>query len=48
MSTEPTRSEPWQWPEETWRKIVGRARAGRSLTARDMARWRTLCRGDQL
>ncbi|MGI4953849.1 MAG: polysaccharide deacetylase family protein [Janthinobacterium lividum] len=23
--------EPWQWPEPTWRKIVGRARAGRSL-----------------
>ena len=23
--------EPWQWPEETWRAIVGRARAGRSL-----------------
>jgi peptidoglycan/xylan/chitin deacetylase (PgdA/CDA1 family) len=23
--------EPWQWPEPTWRGIVGRARAGRSL-----------------
>ncbi|MGI4798191.1 MAG: polysaccharide deacetylase family protein [Janthinobacterium lividum] len=23
--------EPWQWPEPTWRNIVGRARAGRSL-----------------
>jgi len=23
--------EPWQWPEETWRGMVGRARAGRSL-----------------
>ncbi len=23
--------EPWQWPEATWREIVGRARAGRSL-----------------
>ena len=23
--------EPWQWPEATWRKIVGRARAGRSM-----------------
>ncbi len=22
---------PWQWPEETWRSIVGRVRAGRSL-----------------
>ena len=26
--------EPWQWPEATWRKIVGRARAGRSLAPR--------------
>ena len=24
--------EPWQWPEETWRSIVGKVRAGRSLT----------------
>ena len=24
-------AEPWQWPEATWRTIVGRARAGRSL-----------------
>jgi peptidoglycan/xylan/chitin deacetylase (PgdA/CDA1 family) len=23
--------QPWQWPEPTWREIVGRARAGRSL-----------------
>ena len=23
--------EPWEWSEATWRKIVGRARAGRSL-----------------
>ena len=23
--------EPWQWPETTWRSIIGRARAGRSL-----------------
>src|ERR1700739_3644459 len=22
--------EPWQWPEATWRKMVGRARAGPS------------------
>ncbi|MGH7067259.1 MAG: polysaccharide deacetylase family protein [Acetobacteraceae bacterium] len=22
---------PWQWPEATWRRITGRARAGRSL-----------------
>jgi peptidoglycan/xylan/chitin deacetylase (PgdA/CDA1 family) len=26
--------KPWQWPEETWRRIVGRARAGRSLRPR--------------
>ncbi len=25
------RREPWQWPEERWRRIVGLARAGRSL-----------------
>jgi peptidoglycan/xylan/chitin deacetylase (PgdA/CDA1 family) len=23
--------QPWQWPEESWRHMVGRARAGRSL-----------------
>ena len=23
--------QPWQWPEPTWRELVGRARAGRSL-----------------
>ena len=23
--------KPWQWPEQSWRRIVGRARAGRSL-----------------
>ena len=23
--------EPWQWPEQTWRTMIGRARAGRSL-----------------
>ncbi|RAI00169.1 polysaccharide deacetylase [Acuticoccus sediminis] len=23
--------EPWQWPEEQWRRIVGRVRAGRTL-----------------
>ncbi|HYL17772.1 MAG TPA: polysaccharide deacetylase [Burkholderiales bacterium] len=26
--------EPWQWPEEQWRRIVGRVRAGRSLKPR--------------
>jgi peptidoglycan/xylan/chitin deacetylase (PgdA/CDA1 family) len=29
-STHPD-GEPWQWSEATWRRIVGRARAGRSL-----------------
>jgi peptidoglycan/xylan/chitin deacetylase (PgdA/CDA1 family) len=24
-------SEPWEWPEETWRAMLARARAGRSL-----------------
>ena len=23
--------EPWQWPEDHWRKLVGRVRAGRKL-----------------
>ena len=27
----PASLEPWQWPEEQWRRIVGRVRAGRSL-----------------
>ncbi len=27
----PPGMEPWQWPEEVWRGIVNRARAGRSL-----------------
>ena len=30
-STRHPEGEPWQWPEATWRRIVGRARAGRSL-----------------
>jgi peptidoglycan/xylan/chitin deacetylase (PgdA/CDA1 family) len=29
-----TESNPWEWPEERWRHIVGRARAGRSLAPR--------------
>ncbi len=24
-------AKPWEWPEERWRRVVGRARAGRSL-----------------
>ena len=24
-------AEPWQWPEETWRGMVNRSRAGRAL-----------------
>ncbi|WP_291298116.1 polysaccharide deacetylase [Elioraea sp.] len=33
MSDAPQREplKPWQWPEETWRGIVNRGRAGRSL-----------------
>lgn len=27
----PGSARPWEWPEPHWRKIVGRARAGRSL-----------------
>jgi peptidoglycan-N-acetylglucosamine deacetylase len=29
--TDTTDTPPWQWPEATWRRVVGRARAGRSL-----------------
>jgi peptidoglycan/xylan/chitin deacetylase (PgdA/CDA1 family) len=29
--TAPPGMEPWQWPEAVWRRIVARARAGRSL-----------------
>jgi peptidoglycan/xylan/chitin deacetylase (PgdA/CDA1 family) len=36
MNDSPSAPEPWRWPEETWRRIVGRARAGRSLKP---ARW---------
>jgi peptidoglycan/xylan/chitin deacetylase (PgdA/CDA1 family) len=31
MSTNHPEGEPWQWPEPVWRRIVGRARAGRNL-----------------
>jgi len=31
VRTAPAGMEPWQWPEEVWRRIVNRARAGRSL-----------------
>jgi peptidoglycan/xylan/chitin deacetylase (PgdA/CDA1 family) len=31
MSAPETHLEPWQWPEEHWRKLVNRVRAGRSL-----------------
>jgi peptidoglycan/xylan/chitin deacetylase (PgdA/CDA1 family) len=34
MNDNPVASEPWQWPEETWRRIVSRARAGRNLKPR--------------
>jgi peptidoglycan/xylan/chitin deacetylase (PgdA/CDA1 family) len=27
----PTAPEPWQWPEEHWRRLVDRVRAGRAL-----------------
>ena len=27
-------TEPWEWPEQTWRGIVGKVRAGRSLKPR--------------
>jgi peptidoglycan/xylan/chitin deacetylase (PgdA/CDA1 family) len=27
--------EPWQWPEDHWRRLVGRVRAGRALRPRE-------------
>ena len=30
-ATQHPEGQPWQWSEPTWRRIVGRARAGRSL-----------------
>lgn len=34
MATDGAAAQPWQWSEETWRRITGRARAGRSLAPR--------------
>ncbi|PHK96461.1 polysaccharide deacetylase [Pseudoroseomonas rhizosphaerae] len=34
MSTSEQPQKPWEWPEERWRQIVGRAYAGRSLAPR--------------
>jgi len=31
MAHEPAKMEPWQWPDEQWRKIVDHVRAGRRL-----------------
>ena len=31
MTSKHPDGEPWQWSEATWRRIVGRARAGRSM-----------------
>ena len=35
MTRPETDLEPWQWPEEHWRKLVGRVRAGRELRPRE-------------
>jgi peptidoglycan/xylan/chitin deacetylase (PgdA/CDA1 family) len=34
MTTEQSKSAPWQWPEDHWRRLVGRVRAGRALKPR--------------
>ena len=34
MDSPPAALEPWQWPEEQWRRIVAHVRAGRSLRPR--------------
>jgi peptidoglycan-N-acetylglucosamine deacetylase len=31
MTEQVTKLEPWQWPDEHWRKLVGHVRAGRAL-----------------
>jgi hypothetical protein len=33
--------EPWQWPDEHWRKLVGRVRAGRALRGSALFRQRS-------
>ncbi len=48
MSSKHPDGEPWQWPEPTWRRIVGRARAGRSMKPKVVAEWRSVRGGDQL
>jgi len=35
MKNKDSELAPWQWPEERWRGIVGRVRAGRSLRPRE-------------
>jgi peptidoglycan/xylan/chitin deacetylase (PgdA/CDA1 family) len=35
MKKEDAESAPWQWPEERWRRIVERVRAGRALRPRE-------------
>ena len=36
---------PWQWPEDKWRAIVGKVRAGRSLKPKAWEGWGALRRG---
>jgi peptidoglycan/xylan/chitin deacetylase (PgdA/CDA1 family) len=37
MDDQKTALEPWQWPEEQWRRLVGHVRAGRALRPK---RWK--------
>jgi len=37
MSTQTPALEPWQWPEEHWRRLINHVRAGRTLRPR---RWK--------
>jgi peptidoglycan/xylan/chitin deacetylase (PgdA/CDA1 family) len=34
MTTEQSKTAPWQWPEDHWRRLVARVRAGRALKPR--------------
>lgn len=33
-SSDPSRMEPWQWPDRHWQKLIGQVRAGRPLRPR--------------
>ena len=40
--------EPWQWPEEHWRKLVNQVREGPKPPTEDVERWGAMRRGSVL